>query len=86
VTRHGLPDVYPYNAPGYNESQAEKAEWVVYEGISDGSEWHLRDGTLLEIWPGGDVFNERGTLCGRLRQVGFGEKPGADEPGETPCR
>ena len=73
--RHGLPDVYPYNEPGSNEEQAAAARWVVYDGISKDSEWHLRDGTLLEIWPGGDVFNEYGTLVGRLRTVGYGEKP-----------
>lgn len=68
-TYYGLPDAYPDNREGFIEGQAESARWVIYQGISEGSEWHLRDGTKLEMWPGGDVFNEHGTLVGRFRLV-----------------
>jgi hypothetical protein len=63
-TYHGLPNVYPFNKEGFAEGQIESAQLVEYRGISDGSSWHLADGTKLEIWPGGAVFNEHGTLVG----------------------
>lgn len=73
--RHGLPDVYPLNREDFVVEQAAKARWVVYKGVSDGSEWHLVDGALLEIWPGGYVFNEFGTVVGRFELIGYGEPP-----------
>jgi hypothetical protein len=72
-TYYGLPDAYPFNKDGFVEEQAESARHVVYRGVSEGSEWHLRDGLRLEIWPGGAIFNEHGTLCGWLQSSDWRE-------------
>lgn len=74
-TYYGLGEGYPVENDGFAEGQAESAKWMVYKGISDGSQWHLADGTLLELWPDGSIFNEYGTLVGTLKLVAFGEKP-----------
>ena len=63
---HGLPEGHPFDDPEFVKDQAAHAKKTTYKGISDGSEWHLKDGTRLEIWPGGAVFSEYGTYMGHL--------------------
>lgn len=68
--RYGLPNVYPFNEPGFVESQEETARWFRYEGPSQATvRWELQPGAIIELWPGGAIFNEYGTLCGWLNPI-----------------
>lgn len=68
--RYGLPEVYPLNEPGFVESQEASARWYRYEGPSEATvRWELQPGAVIEMWPGGALFNEYGTYCGRLTLV-----------------
>lgn len=71
--RYGLPDVYPFNEPGFVREQEASARWVEYQGPTENTtRWELSPGTVLEIWPGGAVFNEHGTLMGWLNLTDYG--------------
>lgn len=85
-TYHGLADVYPMNKEGFVEDQASHASWYRYEGISKDSEWHLADGTLLELWPGGMIFNEWGTLVGQLHLEHYGQLQDPESTDERTLR
>jgi hypothetical protein len=65
--RHGLPDAYPYNEPGFCDDQAASARWVTFTGPTEQTvEVDLVPGRRYELWPGGALFNEHGTLIGYL--------------------
>lgn len=70
VERYGLPTGYPWNEPGFLEGQEDGARWVRYEGPTENTDHVvLRPGEHYEMWPGGAVFSEHGTLIGRFETV-----------------
>jgi hypothetical protein len=74
---YGLPDAYPFNREGFIEEQAARARWVKYEGWNDSAvRWEVAPGTKLELWPGGAIFNESGTLVGWFKLIDYGRLAG----------
>lgn len=66
--RHGLPNAYPYNEPGFTADQAKHAHWFRFVGPTEQTvSVSLTPGELYELWPGGDLFNSAGSLIGQLR-------------------